>query len=75
MRLRVIDQSKNELFYKLQYYAQTIPSFLDNFSQLDFKAYRPPPKKKGPPKTGEKREVPQIANISFKRLVDVNGIN
>ena len=58
MRLRLVDQSKNELYYKLQHYAQTIPNFLDLFGQLDFKTYRPPPKKKGPPKVGEKREVP-----------------
>lgn len=75
MRLRVVDQSKNELYYKLQHYAQTMPLFLDVFSKLDFKVYRPPPKKKGPPKHGEKREVPQIANISFKRLFEVGGIN
>ena len=75
MRLRVVDQSKNELFFKMQHYAQTIPAFLDVFSKLDFKVYRPPPKKKGPPKQGEKREVPQIANIVFKRLFEVGGIN
>jgi hypothetical protein len=59
----------------MQHYAQTIPAFLDVFSKLDFKVYRPPPKKKGPPKQGEKREVPQIANIVFKRLFEVGGIN
>jgi len=58
MRLRLVDQSKNELFYKLQHYAGSLPCFLELFSKLDFKTYRPPPKKKGPPKQGEKGEVP-----------------
>ena len=75
MRLRVVDQNKNELFFKLQHYAQTLPTFLQIFSKIDFRTYRPPPKKKGPPKTGEKREVPQIAHIQFKRLFEISGIN
>ena len=75
MRLRMVDQNKNELFFKLQHYAQNIPSFLELFSQLNFKMYRAPPKKKGPPKHGERREVPSIAQIKFKRLLEVNGIN
>jgi hypothetical protein len=75
MRLRMVDQRTSEIYAKFQHYATTMPGFIENMSKMEFKIWKPAPKKKGPPKAGEKREVPSIANINFKRLFEIVGLN